>query len=88
MVGDKVAKNKGVFFVIFATYPYQNTTWLYSIKNNRPLDWSKSSGYFHLTKRSFYSTQKTFFRKVTVLPLHRTDYFPAEQSPVPAEAEA
>ena len=24
MVGDKVAKNKGVFFVIFATYPYQN----------------------------------------------------------------
>ena len=43
MVGDKVAKNKGVFFVIFATYPYQNTTWLYSIKNNRPLDWSKSS---------------------------------------------
>ena len=21
MVGDKVAKNKGVFFVIFATYP-------------------------------------------------------------------
>ena len=55
MVGDKVAKNKGVFFVIFATYPYQNTTWLYSIKNNRP------SGYFHLTKRSFYSTQKMFF---------------------------
>ena len=53
MVGDKVAKNKGVFFVIFATYPYQNTTRLYSIKNNRPLDWSKSSGYFHLTKRSF-----------------------------------
>ena len=34
MVGDKVAKNKGVFFVIFATYPYQNTTRLYSIKNN------------------------------------------------------
>ena len=32
MVGDKVAKNKGVFFVIFATYPYPNTTWLYSIK--------------------------------------------------------
>ena len=32
MVGDKVAKNKGVFFVIFATYPYQNTTRLYSIK--------------------------------------------------------
>ena len=51
MVGDKVAKNKGVFFVIFATYPHQNTTRLYSIKNNRPLDWSKSSGYFHLTKR-------------------------------------
>ena len=24
MVGDKVAKNKGVFFVIFATYPYIN----------------------------------------------------------------
>ena len=82
MVGDKVAKNKGVFFVIFATYPYQNTTRLYSIKNNRPLDWSKSSGYFHLTKRSFYSTQTNVF------PLHRTDYFPVEQSPVPAEAEA
>ena len=61
MVGDKVAKNKGVFFVIFATYPYQNTTWLYSIKNNRPLDWSKSSGYVHLTKRSFYSTQTNVF---------------------------
>ena len=61
MVGDKVAKNKEVFFVIFATYPHQNTTWLYSIKNNRPLDWSKSSGYFHLTKRSFYSTQTNVF---------------------------
>ena len=29
MVGDKVAKNKGVFFVIFATYPYQNAAILY-----------------------------------------------------------
>ena len=48
MVGDKVAKNKGVFFVIFATYPYQNTTWLYSIKNNRPLDWSKSLSLIHI----------------------------------------
>jgi len=44
-----------VNFVIFATYPYQNTTWLYSIKNNRPLDWSKSSGYF----RSM-STEKSY----------------------------
>lgn len=61
MVGDKVAKNKGVFFVIFATYPYQNTTWLYSIKNNRPLDWSKSSGHFHLTKRSFLFNPKDVF---------------------------
>ena len=53
MVGDKVAKNKGVFFVIFATYPHQNTTRLYSIKNNRPLDWSKSSGRFYLFNRIF-----------------------------------
>ena len=50
MVGDKVAKNKGVFFVIFATYPYQNTTRLYSIKNNREVVSKRWHNLFLCTK--------------------------------------